>query len=308
MGEIFRRMDKNIYELQNKDIIINALVVQSKLYSKAKRINYLSLILCVLLPISYSLTKNFLSGEILLTIGALFTIALVFISPALSTCAFKQKRTAAKIQQTIDYFLFEDDTFKTRDDEWGELYTKDELLEFIAKTKFSKKDMENKKNWYSDYSSYPHVMQAYYSQCECVRWDEDLRKCFVKGLYICGAFLITVVLILAVALKMTVFELVINIATFAPLIKVLLPLKKKLVDDCNRLKKISYEHSTINNQFGVVIGGEELYAKIIKIQRQLYDHRANAIMVPDFFYRFLRDKQQKIEDKIASQKTNGGEL
>ena len=53
-------MDKNIYELQNKDIIINALVVQSKLYSKAKRINYLSLILCVLLPISYSLTKNFL--------------------------------------------------------------------------------------------------------------------------------------------------------------------------------------------------------------------------------------------------------
>jgi hypothetical protein len=37
-------MDKNIYELQNKDTILKALVVQSKVYNKAKRINYILVI------------------------------------------------------------------------------------------------------------------------------------------------------------------------------------------------------------------------------------------------------------------------
>lgn len=308
MGEIFQLMDKNIYELQNKDTILKALVVQSKLYSKAKRIHFLSLILCVLLPIGYSITKNLISGEVLLTIGALFTIALIFISPALSAYASKQKRIAAKIQQTIDFFLFEDETFKSHNDDWGKVYSKDELLEIIAKAKISEKDIAKKKNWYSDYSSFPHVMQVHYSQCECVRWDGDLRKYFVNSLYVCGLVLIVLAIIIAVALKMTVFELIINIATFAPLIKFLLPLKKQLKEDCNRLKNILHKQNTINNQLGVVIGGEELYPKVIKIQRELFEHRAKALMVPDFFYRLMRKKQQNIEDKIASQKGDGDVL
>lgn len=297
-------MDKNIYELQNKEMILNALVVQSKFYSKAKRINFLSLILCVLLPIGYSLTKNLLSGEILLTIGALFTIALVFITPTLAACASKQKTIAAKIQQTIDFFLFEDETFKSRNDDWGEVYTKDELHEIIAKSKISEKDIAKKKNWYSDYSSFPHIMQAYYSQCECVRWDGDLRKYFVNSLYVCGLVLMVFAIIIAVALKMTVFELIINTATFAPLIKFLLPLKKQLNKDCNRLKNLLHKQNTINNQLGVIIGGEELYQKVIGIQRELFEHRATALMVPDFFYRLNRKKQQVIEDEISTQKNN----
>ena len=297
-------MDKNIYELQNKEMILKALVVQSKLYSKAKRINFLSLILCVLLPIGYSLTKNLISGEVLLAIGALFTILLAVISPALSAYASKQKTIAAKIQQTIDFFLFEDETFKSRNDDWGEVYTKDELLEIITKAKITEKDIEKKKNWYSDYSSFPHVMQVHYSQCECVRWDGDLRKYFVNSLYVCGLVLMVFVIIIAVALKMTVFELIINIATFAPLIKFLLPLKKQLDKDCDRLKNLLHKQSTINNQLGVIIGGEELYQKVIGIQRELFEHRATALMVPDFFYRLKRKKQQVIEDEISTQKNN----
>lgn len=297
-------MDKNIYELQNKEMILNALVVQNKLYSKAKRINFLSLILCVLLPIGYSLIKNLISGEVLLAVGALFTILLAVISPALSAYASKQKTIAAKIQQTIDFFLFEDETFKSRNDDWGEVYTKDELLEIITKAKITKKDIDKKRNWYNDYSSFPHVMQVYFSQCECVRWDGDLRKCFVNSLYGCGLVLIVLVIISAVALKMTVFELIVNIATFAPLIKFLLPLKKQLDEDCDRLKNLLHKQNTINNQLGVIIGGEELYQKVIGIQRELFEHRATALMVPDFFYRLKRKRQQVIEDEISTQKNN----
>ena len=269
---------------------------------------YLSFVLCILLPIGYSLAKSFLSSEILITMGALFTLSLVFVASVLAKYISKKRRSAAKVQQTVDFLLFEDDAFKTCGNDWGELYTADELLELIAKNKISEKDIEKKKNWYSDYSSYPHVMQAYYSQCECVRWDGDLRKYFISTLYICGALLTVVVLIIAVALKMTVFELVINIAAFAPLIKFLLPLKKQLNDDCARLKNILNEQKSTDNQFGVVIGGEELYAIVIKTQCQLFEHRANALMVPDFFYRLLRNKQQRIEDEIASLKANRGGL
>ena len=103
---------------------------------------------------------------------------------------------------------------------------------------------------------------------------------------------------------MTVFELIINIATFAPLIKFLLPLKKQLDKDCDRLKNLLHKQSTINNQLGVIIGGEELYQKVIGIQRELFEHRATALMVPDFFYRLKRKKQQVIEDEISTQKNN----
>ena len=169
-------MDKNIYEVQNQEIILKALVAQDKLYSKAKRINYLSLFLCVILPITYSVIKEFLSGEVFITIGSLFTIVLILVAPALSSFAFAAKKKAATVQQTVDFFLFEDESFRKRDDNWGNLYTMDELCTVIAKTKTTQKDMDKKRNWYSDYSSQSHVMQAYYSQCQCVRWDDDLRK------------------------------------------------------------------------------------------------------------------------------------
>ena len=69
-----------------------------------------------------------------------------------------------------------------------------------------------------------------------------------------------------------------------------------------------YEQNIINKQLAVINGEEELYSKVIKVQCELFEHRANALMVPDFFYRLKRKKQQSIEDEIASQKCGEGVL
>lgn len=296
-------MDKNIYELQNQVQVLQALVVQSKLYSKAKKINCFNFSLCVLLPVVFTFAKPFLESKALIFSGIIIVIASFFVSNRMSKSVLKTQTSAAKVQQTIDFYLFEDNTFRNRNDDWGELYSEDELIELISKTKIENEDIQSKKNWYSDYSSLPHVQQSYYSQRECVRWDVDLRKKFVATVCISIAVLMVAVLAIAIAFKMTVFEIVVNIGMFFPIIKFLYPIREKANNDITRLKGIKYIQVTISNTLGILIGGEELYAKEIQIQKKLYEHRKSAIMIPDFFYRIFRSQQECIEEKIAQNTT-----
>lgn len=292
-------MDKNIYELQNQDSVLKSLVVQSKIYSNAKRLNYLNFTICVLLPIFYTFAQPFFKSEVLISLGIISVIALFYISNQISKSALKAQKSAAKVQQTIDHFLFEDDSFKTKNDDWGELYSDDELIELISKTKMTEKDIQLKKNWYADYSSFPHVMQSYYSQRESVRWDGDLRKRFTYFVCVSITALVGILLIISIAFKMTVFEIIINIGTFLPIFKFIYSMREKSNKDIKRLDNIKYIQNTISNSFGVAIGAEELYAKEIKIQDKLYEHRKSATMIPDFFYKMFRNKQEDIEEKIA---------
>ena len=187
------------------------------------------------------------------------------------------------------------------------MFTENELTELIAKTKITEKDIDQKKNWYNDYSSYPHAMQAYYSQCECVRWDGDLRKYYIYSLYCCGIVALVFVVVLAVALGMTVFEFIVNFATFIPLVKYYFPLLRQLKDDRLRLSDISSFQRDIDSSIDN-ISNEKLYIKVYEMQQRLYEHRKKALLVPDLFYKICRNKQQDVEDKVSSEKANGGEL
>ena len=125
-------MDKSIYFLQNEDIILGALVTQGKMYSRAKRINSFSFIVCVVVPILYSISKYFLSGDCLLILNIILTIGGILVSNVLSGWASKTQSIAAKIQQTIDVLLFNDDQL---DNKWGVCYTETELLSLLYDAK-----------------------------------------------------------------------------------------------------------------------------------------------------------------------------
>ena len=46
--------------------------------------------------------------------------------------------------------------------------------------------------------------------------------------------------------------------------QVLVAFKKQIESDQQRLQRISYIQGTVHNQLGVIIGGEELYAKLLR--------------------------------------------
>lgn len=290
-------MDKSIYCLQNKDIILGALVSQGKLYSKAKQINCFSFLFCVVIPIIYSISKSFLSGNCLLIFGAVLTVGGIFIPDMLSRCVSKTQSTAAKIQQTIDVLLFRNDMYEN---EWGEYYTETELLSLVYETKVTKEEKEEKKNWYSNYSNFSHTIQVYYCQCENVRWDKDLRKTFLTTLKVCLSVIIVLSLTISVCLKMTITEILYVIILLAPFIKWCIAIKRKIHNDCDRLDNIFEQQNAIQHQCGLTMESKELYVKEIELQGLIYVHRKSGLLIPDFFYKLFRDKQQNKEDFISS--------
>ena len=53
------------------------------------------------------------------------------------------------------------------------------------------------------------------------------------------------------------------------------------------------------NNIGLILDGGELVQKEIELQNRIFEHRKNALLIPDFFYKMCRPKQQKNEESIA---------
>lgn len=53
------------------------------------------------------------------------------------------------------------------------------------------------------------------------------------------------------------------------------------------------------NNFGLILDEDELIQKEIELQNGIFEHRKNALLIPNFFYKMCRTKQQKNEEAIA---------
>ena len=72
-----------------------------------------------------------------------------------------------------------------------------------------------------------------------------------------------------------------------------------MADDDNRITKLKNASDNLLNNWGVILDGDELVQKAIELQNGIFEHRKNAVLIPDFFYKICRPKQQKNEEDIA---------
>jgi hypothetical protein len=70
-------------------------------------------------------------------------------------------------------------------------------------------------------------------------------------------------------------------------------------EDDNRITKLKNASDNLLNNRGVILDGDELVQKAIELQNGIFEHRKNAVLIPDFFYKICRPKQQKNEEDIA---------
>ena len=72
-----------------------------------------------------------------------------------------------------------------------------------------------------------------------------------------------------------------------------------MADDDNRITKLKNASDNLLNNRGVILDGGDLVQKAIELQNGIFEHRKNALLIPDFFYKICRPKQQKNEEDIA---------
>ena len=52
-------------------------------------------------------------------------------------------------------------------------------------------------------------------------------------------------------------------------------------------------------EIGLILDEDKLIQKEIELQNGIFEHRKNALLIPNFFYKMCRTKQQKNEEAIA---------
>ena len=70
-------------------------------------------------------------------------------------------------------------------------------------------------------------------------------------------------------------------------------------EDDNRITKLKNTADNLLNNLGLILDGDELIQKEIELQNGIFEHRKKAVLIPDFFYKMCRAKQQKNEESIA---------
>lgn len=283
---------EHIYECQNDEILLKCLCTQREKYTLAKsrmslkrNIVIVSTILSVVLAI-WNCSE-------LATIPSVVAIWALFIGKFLDICINTKKEEAAEIQQYFDVSLYSRACIFSSG-KWGNILTDSQIVEHIKSV--SSINLAPFKNWYSNYSLCEPCKEIFRCQNENICWDAELRKCYVYVEFGVMAIFIVFSVYMAWSNNNNLF---IVASWFLPIFDYCLSNIISLRNDMIRLeiiknKMITFECMNRN------INKTEKISNLVEIQYMIKEHRANCFLIPDWFYKFKKEKQQ-IEADDASQ-------
>lgn len=285
---------KDILNRQNLEINIDKLLAQRRLYSNAKKVNYLLISITVILPIIISLITNF--TIVIINdknwIYILFTIIAIIFEKVFEIYIDRCKKTAASIQENFDTSIFqlsENELLNTT------FVDSDIIRKYSRKDKNNNKKVEKVTNWYSkEIENIDTNLAILFCQRMNICYDQNIKKKY-NILLIILSFL-TLFILLG-------FSLFNNFSLMKFMIEVILPsipifsftykefnTNLESVDNLQNLKEIieqNLKSNSINNSINI----EELR----RIQDRIYQNRILSPLIPDFIYRYL---WSELEDQM----------
>ena len=284
----------SIFSRQNDSFLLQCQVAQNKEYSSAKRIAFWKMVVTLIFA-AISIAAAALNIEWLTALSGLLAVMIVIINKYTDTRICAQKRHASSVQQYIDATLYASVLGNDVSD-WGEVPSKSDLAETISA--HGTDDTSRFVNWYSDYSSSVPEAQVFYCQRENVRWNYDLHKKYRK---------LQVALLCGVAAAMLVAFFVVNprfikavcvVSWFMPIAEY----AGSIIKDVNNSIKLLQDIDTCCGELEKKLEKASsctIKADLIKLQRKIWNHRANGYAIPDWFYYCHRENHQRKEDNIA---------
>ena len=290
-------MDKSIYEKQSDTLIIQCLFAQRKKYSQAKVVASLYFFLCVVAVCVFAVLKSITHNELITGLSIGLSFATFFAAFPINNCISKIRTEAAEIQQYIDTTLYSSNQYSHWNNKWSSPLTKDRIIEIVSK--YPQSGFTDNDKWYEDYSTCDYSKQILLCQKENLRWDSDLRKKYAFA-YKVIMYVIIALIFVAAAIINPSFLNFLSIALWClPFIKYLWSFNNHMKEDDNRITKLKNAADNLLNNYGLVLDGDELIKKEIELQSGIFEHRKKALLIPNFFYKLCRSKQQKNEESIA---------
>ena len=162
--------------------------------------------------------------------------------------------------------------------------------------KYKDKNSKSKKNWYSDYSSLPYYEAVFCCQKENIRWDLGLRKRYRTLLLILALIAIGIVILLAILTNKRVSTIILALFSVFTLIEYFINSYIKIKNDIEKQSKLKLKMELIEENIKVC---SDLWDKIEELQVEIFEYRKKAYLIPDWFYKIFRKKDQQLSDMCA---------
>lgn len=298
-------MVDNISIRQDRPEQLNCLAAQRQLYSRAKQLSYLQLILSVPLIIIISIATLVLNDNVLAQkIGVqqvdiswalafvgvtVALIDLIVITPIIN--GFRDK--AAKIQELFDTSVF---NMSWNDVAVGAKPDYEEISKYSSRIRGKQEEYNKLKCWYSDkLDGIPVRASTVICQRSNLFWDSDLRKyfSFIVGSVACSLVFFLLVVGLYEGLTLKRFFLVV----FAPALPIIIYATRQWIDNKKAISQLTALKELLNTTWAELLSGEKgdnyILDRARKLQDQIYVNRKSNPLIFDWIYELRKSKQHE---------------
>jgi ABC-type multidrug transport system fused ATPase/permease subunit len=277
---------KEILNNQNLDINLDKLIAQRRLYSNAKKVNYLLIGLTVVVPITISFFTNFTTIQIddKNWIYVVYAIIVIFAEKILEIYIDRCKKTAASIQEDFDTTIFclpENELLNTTFVDY------DVIRKYSKKDKLNAKKLNKVRNWYSnEIDIIPYNVAILFCQRMNICYDQHIKRKYNFLLITLSTLTFVILLILALSNGFSLIKFMLEV--ILPSLPIFIFTFKEFntslesVDNLQKLREI-IEEKLDSISIDDSINIEELR----KIQDRIYQNRILSPLIPDFIYRWL---------------------
>lgn len=287
-----------ISENQNKPENINLLRAQRRYYSRAKLyqgcLYAASLILAV--GSTFVPPDNTKLQAYMPLLALLFLLVdLLIVSPYIKDC----KERAAKCQELFDTKVLSLPHNTLIAGSPIEL----DLVYAITADERPRKGEDKLSDWYvGDFRELPITAARIVCQRMNVSYDKSVRKTYMVTLIVVLVVLAVALLIFGICRELTLNELVFTwAAPLIPLVTLVVREAKSHWDVMAPLKALDAEISSLLREAQRSPADEGLTARSRQVQDAIYQRRETNPLVSDRWYEYVRNKQEKIANRIVEQ-------
>ena len=281
---------------QNQEKYIERLAAQRRLYSIAKNIFAAQFALSVL--VAFFIYLTIISPQVSL-VGAVFTVIIGLLGvTAFPQNISKYKKKAASIQEEIDCQLLRislnTDLVLTHDPE--------DIPKYSQKLLDNDKEKESLINWYEgipDYLTYS-AARIICQRCN-LNWDIELREFFSLSVKIIAAFIVLIVVY--VNRNVVAEKIILNI--IVPAFPIIDFTFQQHFDNKNSVKEMKDLKIQLDLLWKDLLlfkfTDNELESRSRLVQNKIFRYRKGNPLIPDWFAKKQKRKQQNIANRTVKQ-------
>lgn len=285
---------KKILKRQNKDIHINELLAQKRVYAIAKNYQGLLIFISVPLPIIISLvvkTNPTLIDEASY-IYVLYAIIAAVGEKVLESTIDRLKKIAASIKETFDTKVLDIPVNETLN---LVLIDREIIRRYSLKYKENQKIVKKVTDWYSlAIKKVATNVASLLCQRTNITYDFSVRKRYKYLVYLISSITFAILLIIALMNDLSLQGFLIEV--ILPSIPVFMFAYKEINSNTESIDNLNHLRNLIESKLTKTNIDDNIDKEHLRnIQDRIYNNRLLSPMIPDFIYNFLRPK---LEDEM----------